>query len=216
MAIVIRLYKISDRPAVRRICSDTADLGKPVENFFSDREIFADFLTGYYTDYETQALWVAESDTTAAGYLSGCLDNRRYARVMFGKVIPGVFIRAALRGVFWRKDIWHILTALFKSYLIGGFNRKKYLGLYPAHLHINLAADFRHQGLGNMLMERFLTQAGQANIPGVQAAVCQDNQPACDFFRQSGFSVLGSYPMVRPKGKKSLQLTHTLVYGVKL
>ena len=216
MAVFIRLYKISDRPMVRRICSDTADLGEPVENFFSDREIFADLITRYYTVCEPQALWVAESDTAVAGYLSGCLDNRRYARVMFEKVIPGVFIRAALRGVFWRKDTWHILIALLRSYLIGGFNRKRYLDLYSAHLHINLAADFRHQGLGKMLMERFLAQARQANILGVQAAVCQDNQPACDFFRQLGFSVLGSYPMVRPKGKKSFQLGHTLVYGIKL
>ncbi|MFH1173251.1 MAG: hypothetical protein V1692_01855, partial [bacterium] len=155
------MLKISDRSSVRKICADAADLGEPVENFFSDREIFADLLTGYYTDYEPQALWVAESDAAVVGYLSGCLDNFRYARVMFGKIIPGVFMRAALRGVFWRKDVWYILIALFKSYLIGGFNRKRYLDLYPAHLHINLAADFRHQGLGKMLMERFLAQARQ-------------------------------------------------------
>ena len=44
--IVIRKYKREDRQAVRDIAWETAFMGKPADVFFSDREIFADFLTG--------------------------------------------------------------------------------------------------------------------------------------------------------------------------
>jgi hypothetical protein len=50
--VVIRPSEQRDREAVREICCDTADGGERVESFFPDREVFADLLTLYYTDYE--------------------------------------------------------------------------------------------------------------------------------------------------------------------
>lgn len=198
---VIRPYRFSDRASVRKICSDTADLGSPVENFFHDREIFADLITTYYTDFEPQLVWVADFQEKAVGYLTGCLDNLRYRQIMLYRIIPGVFSRAILRGVFWRQDTWRVLKAMFTNYRLGGFKRKNLFKDYPAHLHINIVGGFRHQGLGQALVEKFLTQAKQAHSAGVQASVSQDNQPACNFFSRLGFSVLGRYPMFRPKEK---------------
>ena len=36
-AVVIRGFQAADREAVRAICCDTADRGRPIERFFSDR-----------------------------------------------------------------------------------------------------------------------------------------------------------------------------------
>ena len=58
--IIIRKFEDKDRAAVRKICCDTADRGEPIERFFPDREVAADLLTGYYTDYEPSSTFVGE------------------------------------------------------------------------------------------------------------------------------------------------------------
>lgn len=187
-----------------------------MENFFHDREVFADLVTRYYTDFEPQSLWVADYQGRAVGYLSGCLDNRRYMRIMFARIIPAVFARSALRGAFLHQDTRQLLKAGLKSLVLGSFNRKDVSYAYPAHLHIDLDRAFRHQGLGLALVERFLEQLRQSRLSGVQASVCQDNRPACAFFERIGFSVLGRYPMARPDGTNKLKSSHTVIYGKRL
>ena len=212
---VIRLYRPSDRQAIRTICSGTAYLSQPLENFLSDREVFADGLMNYYTDCEPQSLWVAEHQGQAVGYVAGCLDTRRYMRSVVTKIFPGVFIRALARGVFWRKDSWNLIRCMIKSVRLGGFHRRDISELYPAHLHINLEKGFRGQGLGRSLVGHFFAQARSAGCPGVQVSASQDNKGACNFFEHLGFTVLGRYPMARPL-KEGFAFTHTVIYGKKL
>ena len=53
-----------------------------------------------------------------------------------------------------------------------GYFRTDFAGLtrrFPAHLHINLAADFRSQGIGAQLIEAFAAQARRASAPGMHA-----------------------------------------------
>ena len=73
--IKIRKFKASDRAALREINYNTALLGDPAEKFFDDREIFTDALTRYFTDYEPQSCFVAESGKEIAGYLIGAKDT---------------------------------------------------------------------------------------------------------------------------------------------
>ena len=71
----IRGYKASDRIAVRKLCCATGFLGAPIDPVFQDRELFADFLTTYYTDHEPESSFVLEVDGEIRGYLLG---SRRY------------------------------------------------------------------------------------------------------------------------------------------
>ena len=66
----IRPYEPRDRAAVRQICCDTADAGQPVERFFPDREVIADLLTNYYTQFEPQSAFVADNGSGAVGDLA--------------------------------------------------------------------------------------------------------------------------------------------------
>lgn len=68
----IRKYTSTDREAVRRLCCDTGFLGKPIDPVFEDRELFADYLTAYYTDIEPEAAFVLEHHGNIKGYLLGC------------------------------------------------------------------------------------------------------------------------------------------------
>jgi len=68
----LRAYRPGDLAAVRRICADTGFLGRPIDPVFEDRELFADYLTGYYTRYEPDALLLVEAHGEVRGYLMGC------------------------------------------------------------------------------------------------------------------------------------------------
>src|SRR6187200_2696144 len=92
----IRGYKASDRVAVRKLCCATGFLGAPIDPVFQDRELFADFLTTYYTDHEPESSFVLEIDGQLKGYLLGSrrpLLNQLYS---FQQNLV-LFLRALLR-----------------------------------------------------------------------------------------------------------------------
>ena len=58
----IRGFRATDRAAVRRLCCQTGFLGAPIDPVYEDHELFADFLTTYYTDHEPESSFVIEMD----------------------------------------------------------------------------------------------------------------------------------------------------------
>src|SRR5205085_10015258 len=70
-AFTIRSYRSTDRAAVRRLRCQTGFLGELIDPVFDDHELFADFLTTYYTDKEPQSSFVLEIDGEIRGYLLG-------------------------------------------------------------------------------------------------------------------------------------------------
>jgi len=93
---VIRLYRPGDRNAVRAICADTGFLGKPIDPVFEDRELFADYLTSYYTDCEPEGTVVCEIDGEVKGYVMGSRFPQRKAQFE-RRLLP----RLVARGL-WR------------------------------------------------------------------------------------------------------------------
>jgi len=79
---IIRSYRKTDRDAVRRLCCQTGFLGTPIDPVYEDRQLFADFLTTYYTDWEPESSFVIEIDGEIRGYLLGSrkpLKNQLYS-----------------------------------------------------------------------------------------------------------------------------------------
>jgi ribosomal protein S18 acetylase RimI-like enzyme len=214
MSVVIRLFQAADRRAVRKICADSADMGKPAERIFPDRELLADMMISYYTDFEPQSLWIAEVEGEVVGYLSGCLDSRRFLRVMIWRIAPGILFQALIRGIFLKKQVQRFLIAMLKSFKLGGFKRSIPFDKYPAHLHIDIREGFRGQGIGQGLMEKFFAQAKNAGIPGIYLTTRQDNT-ACRFFERTGFSIAARYPLVIPEGD-NFQVIHSVLYVKEL
>ena len=66
-AFTIRSYRTTDRGAVRRLCCQTGFLGEPIDPVYQDNELFADFLTSYYTDKEPESSFVLEIDGEILG-----------------------------------------------------------------------------------------------------------------------------------------------------
>ena len=198
---IIRHYEPRDRAVVREICCDTADAGEPVEHFFPDREVFADLLTRYYTDFAPAASWVAEQDGQVIGYLTGCLDTKNFLRTTALHIVPVAILKALVHGSLWHRFVRQNLR-LPKSH------RRQLLAEYPAHFHLNLRAGDRGHGTGRQLLEKFLSQAGEL---GIHAGVSETNRAGRKFFERDGFVVLAREERFRT----SDQPEFTILYGYR-
>ena len=193
---MIRPYRPADREAVREISCDTADHGRPVENFFGDRRLVADLLTRYYTDIDPRGVWIAESAGEVVGYLTGALDTRRSQKAMALRVIPRAVLSALPRGTLLHPQTWRMVKAGLETLRRGGHRRQIPFDLYPAHLHINLRENFRGRGAGRALVERFLGQLRELKCPGVHAVVGSLNEASRRFFERMGFAEISRQPTV--------------------
>ncbi len=211
----VRAYTPADRQAVRTIACNTADRGASVDPYVRDRELFADVVTRYYTDCEPQSVWVAEHGGQVVGYLTGCMDTRAYRRTMLWRILPRGVFRAVARGALCSAQTWRWGVAAIRTWRLGGFQRRVPLDRFPAHLHINIAQEFRGQRIGHQLMERFLAQVCTKRVPGIHVAVRSDNLPSCRFFERLGFTALSRHLVAIPNGRSS-QVHETVMYGTRL
>jgi GNAT superfamily N-acetyltransferase len=211
----IRPYEARDRAAVRQICADTADAGQPVERFFPDREVIADLLTNYYTQFEPQSTFVADDGGGVVGYLTGCLNTKRFVRVETWRIAPVVFVKALVRGTLWHPQTLRLLRANIGLWLTGGHAGRPSLHDYPAHLHINIQDGFRGHGLGQDLVKTFCDRAVEAGVRGVHANVSADNPRGSHFFEQLGFIEIYREPrMCKPDGSGTV--VYTITFGKSL
>ncbi len=134
----IRSYRRSDRAAVRKLCCDTGFLGDPIDPVFEDRELFADFLTTYYTDHEPESSFVLEIGGQIRGYLLGSrkpLQNQLYA---FAQNVV-LFFRALLRY-----PSYHERSRKFIRWVICyGWREVPAAPRLTPHFHVNLRPNAR-------------------------------------------------------------------------
>lgn len=62
-----------------------------------------------------------------------------------------------------------------------------YTRRYPAHLHVNISREFRNEGLGTRLVERFVVAARAAGATGVHV-VTSEGAANVSFYNRNGFS----------------------------
>ena len=210
--VIVRPYEPRDRDAVRRIACDTANAGRPIETFFSDRELAADLLTVYYTDFEPESAWVADQNGRVAGYLTGCRDTRRSIRCMMWQVAPRALNRAIIRGTTADPAFRRLVRRNMAIWLRGLFQRRISLAAYPGHLHLNLDPAFCGQQIGRRLAVQCLEQFAAWRVRGIHASVREDNEGALRFFERLGFIRLGRRPFLRTEDC----LLYSVVLGKKL
>src|SRR5437667_3455487 len=148
----IRGYKTSDRIAVRKLCCATGFLGTPIDPVFQDPELFADFLTTYYTDHEPESSFVLEVEGEIRGYLLGSrrpLQNQLYA--LYQNI--WLFFRALARYFRYnersRRFIRWTLVHAWRE--VPGAPRP------VPHFHINLLPDARKVSTTRALMSAYLS-----------------------------------------------------------
>ena len=183
---VVRSFLKSDRDSVRAIAYDTAFMGESADLFFDGREILADFLTVYFTDYEPQSCFVAEMNNNVIGYLLGAKSEKRQ-NAAFIKIIPRLIIKSFLKGAPFKVKNMKFSFHIFVSALRGEFNLPDCTKLYPALLHINIDKKYRGIGIGRKLIETYVDYLKRENITGVHLITKSEN--AVNFFKKMGFEL---------------------------
>jgi len=209
--INIRAFTKNDREVVRQICCDVADRGEKIENIFHDRQFAGDILTNYYTDYEPESSFVAESEGKVVAYINGCLDNRRYGLVILFIIVPKMIVKGFLRGVFFRGEFYHMIKAMLKNWRRIFVWRKKSFHSHEGHVHIGVAKDFRRHQIGEQLVNAFCHYAKEHKVREITASVHDANTSACQFFEHLGFLPKERYAMVMVCGN-SFKEYHSICY----
>jgi len=185
-ALTIRKYQRADRETIRRLCCDTGFLGNPIDPVFEDRELFADYLTAYYTDWEPESSFVLEVNGEVHGYLLGSRRPLRQQMHSFYQNLS-LFVRGISR--YYR---YNEASRKFVHWIM--FQGWKEVPAAPrrtAHFHINLLADARNIASTRALMNaylKYLHACGEKRVYGQM--VVFESRRGSKMFERYGFKVL--------------------------
>ena len=178
MSMEILIEKISAKPdtdrrlwtAVGELCCRTGNGGDPIAN--EGWELFTRIWVEPYRILQPEWCYIALADRRVVGYLTGCVDTASFKRRRLLRcTLPLLWqiARGRYRGDAYGKRFVHQVLRLEKS-AETSFSRSitRRLRLeFPAHLHINVDADFRRGRVGARLIERFVDDLRQRQVSGV-------------------------------------------------
>jgi len=193
---------------VREVCRATAYAGDGAA--LLDPRLFTDLMIRAWTDFGAGPLWVVERAGAVEGYLAGCFDLRRFARIQAWRVVPPAVARALAGGLLFRSALWRFLAGL-PRFIAASRGGPSLVG-FPCEIHINLLPPVRGRKVGAQLVEFFLKEVALRGMPGVHATVYEDNEPARLFFEHLGFRPLGRRPAFRPPPAEG-RTVWKIVYG---
>ena len=191
----IRSYRPSDRAAVRRLCCQTGFLGEPIDPVYEDHELFADFLTTYYTDHEPESSFVLELDGEIRGYLLGSrrpLFNQLYS---FQQNVV-LFCRALLRCPRYNQ-----YSRRFIRWMVShGWREVPAAPRRTPHFHINLLPEARKVSTTRALISAYLSylyRCGEKRVYG--QVVTFESRRGEKMFERYGFKVLNRAKITKYK-----------------
>ena len=191
----IRSYRKSDRAAVRRLCCETGFLGAPIDPVYGDRELFADFLTTYYTDWEPESSFVIEKDGEIRGYLLGSRKPLRNQLYSFWQNVS-LFLKALTR--YFRYSAASRRFVLW--ILMNGWREVPATPRRVPHFHINLLPDARKMSTTRALMSAYLSylyRCGDKRVYG--QIVTFESRRGEQMFERYGFKVLNRAEITKYK-----------------
>lgn len=185
-AAVIRPYRPTDREVLRRLCCETGYLGQAIDPVFQDRELFADYLTSFYTDWEPESCFVLEQDGEVKGYLMG-------SRRPFLHQLHSFLLNLSLfaRGIFRYPRYNDASKAFVRWILLNAWREVPAAPRRVPHFHFNLLPEAQGiAGTRELLVQYFnhLRSHGEKQVFG-QVVTFEDRRGA-RVFERYGFQVV--------------------------
>lgn len=156
--VVIREYRIEDKPCLEKICRVT-DL-----NHLSDDLLFSLYLEPYLT-LESAVVLVALVNGVSAGYILCAPDYEAWREHIEKSVVQK-----------YRENVEETVC----SYL-------PYKDTYPSHLHIDILPRYQRMGIGHMLMDELIARLKEKESGGLMLLVDPDNTKGVSFYKKYGF-----------------------------
>ncbi len=185
-SLQVRKYQSSDRAIVRRLCCDTGFLGNPIDPVFEDRELFADFLTGYYLRYEPESVFVLTLNGEVKGYLLG---SRRPLKHQIHSLSQNLVLAA--KASFRYCSLNQASRRFLHWILLNAWREVPAAPRRTGHFHINLLPEARSIEGCRLLLEtylRFLYEKGVKRVYG--QVVTFDDRRGYKLFERYGFKVM--------------------------
>lgn len=190
-------YRPGDEAALADVCIRTGDSGQDATGQYAHPELLhLIYLDPYLALEPSLAHVVRDDDGTACGYIVGCADSQGF--------------EAACEASWWPplREAWQPGTtpegmkgeALIAKIHTPDRTPDELQAEYPAHLHIDLLPQAQGGGRGRALMERFLADLRERDVPGVHLGVGARNENAQGFYRHLGFEVLMDQPWGKVMG----------------
>jgi ribosomal protein S18 acetylase RimI-like enzyme len=184
--ISIRHYRVTDRLRVRELCCQTGFLGQDIAPVFEDRELFADYLTRYYTDVEPESSFVLEQEGVVKGYLLGSrLPFKQQAFSFFNNM------KLFLRGMS-RYPSYNRATRDFIGWILR--NSWREVPAAPrrsAHFHFNILPEAQGLAHSTALMNAYLDYLRSCDVKSVYGQVVTfETRRGAKVFERYGFQVL--------------------------
>jgi len=192
----IRFYEARDREAVRRICCETGFLGKPIDPVFEDRELFADYLTSYYTDVEPESSLVIEQDGEVKGYLLGSWHPWRQ-KFYEAWLLPWLAVRGLVRYGRYRAETREYIAWVLKS-------ARKEVPPAPnarAHFHFNILPEAQSWRGTQAITEMFYDYLRRAGVKSVGGQLVTIGERRLRMLERMGFTVLARGEITKWRGK---------------
>jgi hypothetical protein len=184
--ISIRGYQPADRAAVRELCCRTGFLGNAIDPVYQDRELFADFLTTWYTDHEPESSFVIEIDGEICGYLLGSRKPFLNQLYSFQQNVV-LFLRALLRYPRYNPASRRFIIWMLKN----GWREVPAAPRRTPHFHINLLPEARKIATTRALMSAYLSylyRCGEKRVYG--QIVTFESRRGEKMFERYGFKVM--------------------------
>jgi L-amino acid N-acyltransferase YncA len=194
-SFTIRSYRPEDRAGVRRLCCQTGFLGEPIDPVYEDRQLFADFLTTYYTDHEPESSFVLEIDGEIRGYLLGSRKPLRNQLYSFWQNIS-LFLKALTRY-----PRYHERSRRFIRWTLAhGWREVPAAPRRVPHFHINLLPEARKMSTTRALMSAYLSylyRCGEKSVYG--QIVTFESRRGEKLFERYGFRVMNRAEITKYK-----------------
>lgn len=177
----IRPARIHDLPGAYRVCLLTGDAGEDATPRFRDPDLLGHRYVGpYIVGRPEHALIVADGEGVA-GYCLAVVDTRAFEDWCEASWWP------ALRDQYPPLEDDSADAEVIDSIYHPTPVPEAVVAAFPAHLHIDLLASARGQGLGRALIDRQLDALGRTGVSGVHLDVATDNANAIAFYGHLGF-----------------------------
>jgi hypothetical protein len=141
--LTVKQFSSEYRDGVRKVCIDTAYFGRPLDEWIDIHpELYADFYTRYYTDFEPDGLFIALVNNKIIGYMALCSDLKRQTEVLINRIVPDI-IKDIISGKYSLgcKIIWMSFRMLADRLRYGPLNLSP--KGYNADIHINFLPGYR-------------------------------------------------------------------------
>jgi len=185
-SVLIRSYQHSDRARVRELCCQTGFLGQDIAPVFEDRELFADYLTRYYTDVEPESSFVLEHEGEIKGYLLGSRLPFRQQWFSFFNNIK-LFCRGMSRYPTYRRATRDFIGWILRN----SWREVPAAPRRSAHFHFNILPEAQGLAHSTALMNAYLDYLRSKGVESVYGQVVTfETRRGARVFERYGFQVL--------------------------